>query len=194
MTKRFKLYLAGIETLNRTEHSTYYRLFKLYLAGIETVTRSYGIINGKGSNCTLLELKLKRGSIMRIRVIEFKLYLAGIETSHKAHTREVNQSSNCTLLELKQVHRNRQFSSYRVQIVPCWNWNNPTEGSLLTYVSVQIVPCWNWNSTRWMQCRWLMSSNCTLLELKQECNHKAIYRTPCSNCTLLELKLHQGRI
>ena len=120
-SKRFKLYLTGIETtLHESGRHNDYQ-FKLYLTGIETRSVKdlrfsvlvqivpYWNWNSKGynylhdcvcSNCTLLELKRVSSSAFIYSSV-FKLHLTGIETQEYEHRKQ----------------------QYRVQIAPYWNWN-----------------------------------------------------------------------
>ena len=77
------------------------RRFKLYLAGIETLFPYAEYEHHHSSNCTLLELKPFLAKYMRIDTL-FKLYLAGIETCHRFGCSGSWYGSNCTLLELKR--------------------------------------------------------------------------------------------
>ena len=56
-TVKFKLYLAGIETLERLIVDSVSLSFKLHLAGIETYLTQCQKSILSCSNCTLLELK-----------------------------------------------------------------------------------------------------------------------------------------
>ena len=76
------------------------------------------------SNCTLLELKLFTDK----------------------HIFEWRNRSNCTLLELKRATGLCVKGAFKVQIVPCWNWNKSAHATPTRWLTVQIVPCWNWNT------------------------------------------------
>ena len=75
----FKLYLTGIETLNRTEHNTCYKRSNCTLLELKRDSSGHHRHRRASSNCTLLELK--QGIKERLRSDKtFKLYLTGIET------------------------------------------------------------------------------------------------------------------
>ena len=140
----FKLYLAGIETWKAEElreskivqivpcwnwnHASTMRVCIPSVVQIvpcwnwNNVQINLSRDSTKGSNCTLLELKL----------------------NHCGQRSGQTHGSNCTLLELKHDRRSNVTDSKRVQIVPCWNWNNQNNEK---------------NHQRYR-------SNCTLLELK----------------------------
>ena len=59
----FKLYLYGIEIVQKYLHHPQQDEFKLYLYGIEISNRKDNIQQTSRSNCTFMELKFARNAI-----------------------------------------------------------------------------------------------------------------------------------
>ena len=76
----FELHLTGIETPEQPENVVALVKFELHLTGIETTMPLIQLFRLFCSNCTLLELKPKKTSIIA-ETLEFELHLTGIETS-----------------------------------------------------------------------------------------------------------------
>ena len=80
------------------------------------------LLRARGSNCTLLELKVPRHR-------------------RRGHP---DRRSNCTLLELKGCPRLLPPPSSDVLIVPYWNWKRMNLFRVIDSRIVLIVPYWNW--------------------------------------------------